>query len=600
MAASWVASWDGSVSGGGGRSPQPPLFITSLSASPWVYPPVFSIIKSFVTSERLFEHTTPSHMDHPTIAEDSKGGDPPSPEELVVPDLPHEVVYLAPGPLLLSPSVRIALASQMRAPRVPATRALLGELLGRLPALVSETQPSAYARVAPFVGSGTTACEAMILSCAPPGKVLVLSNGFFGERWATALQASPQHTILHHAYGWAQPFRKERVTQALARDADIGSLVVVHSETSTGRLNPLKSLVCAARKARPGLRVLVDAVSSIAVHAHTGPEAPFLFDAAREGFPDAVAFAANKGIRGPTGISFVAVHADLSAVHTDLSAPPASSSSKVPLSLDVWGALAAVERDGYSRFTPNLSAVHGVLAALAELRPPLLSGDAFFKSSGLKEAFSDSPLPRSPFIVTAVTPSPAWPQALEREMGVVVHPGKGVYADLHIQACVYALTKPVLAKLHLMAMRNEARVGDPPMHCLSDDTGHIVLGRSTRVTFVSIGTTTKIGEGMTLLGEQAGTELVFFERRRLTDSCSPTTFSEMVDGMMDRKQIASAVLVLTQPTLEWLFGVFMALDKAAPRDAHEMNSFAVKPTLLLALLSHFFGDTKLPCIDVTA
>jgi 2-aminoethylphosphonate-pyruvate transaminase len=144
--------------------------------------------------------------------------------------------------------------------------------------------------VAVLTGSGTLAVEAML--CSFTGKVLVLSSGVYGERLREILKAHGMDHLFLAAPLGGFPELSE-IERLLRRDRSLAAVALVHHETSTGALAPLKEVAGLAKKY--GKAVLVDAVSSL------GAE-PIPFQNI-----DLLAASAGKCLHGFPGISFVFV-----------------------------------------------------------------------------------------------------------------------------------------------------------------------------------------------------------------------------------------------------------------------------------------------------
>ncbi len=112
-----------------------------------------------------------------------------------------------------------------------------------------------------LTGSGTSGMEAAIASSVPPDKkVLVISNGAFGDRFIE-IATLHQMNLVVLKYPWATPVNPEDVRRKLAEDPDIHTVVMVHHETSVGLLNPITEV---GRIVRDADRLfLVDAVASL-------------------------------------------------------------------------------------------------------------------------------------------------------------------------------------------------------------------------------------------------------------------------------------------------------------------------------------------------
>lgn len=110
-------------------------------------------------------------------------------------------------------------------------------------------------------GPGTAALDAALGSLMRTGdKVLVLDNGFFGRRLGAMAQGYGLDVRKVEA-SQGRPIDPQAVRQALAAEPDIQAVAVVHLETSTGVLNPLRDIAAAANEF--GVVSIVDAVSSL-------------------------------------------------------------------------------------------------------------------------------------------------------------------------------------------------------------------------------------------------------------------------------------------------------------------------------------------------
>jgi predicted phosphoserine aminotransferase len=107
--------------------------------------------------------------------------------------------------------------------------------------------------------SGTGLWEGMLRSCTS-GRLLLLTCGAFGERWAEVAQSNGI-PFDQASVSWGSPNSPEQLEKALAKRR-YAALALVHNETSTGILNPLKEIADVARVFDPEMLILVDAVSS--------------------------------------------------------------------------------------------------------------------------------------------------------------------------------------------------------------------------------------------------------------------------------------------------------------------------------------------------
>lgn len=116
-------------------------------------------------------------------------------------------------------------------------------------------------RVLITASSGTGLHEAAVRNLANK-RVLACVNGAFGARWQQVAQSNGKDTDTLETE-WNQPITADLAAEAL-RKKNYEIILVVHNETSTGLVNPIKDIAAAAREASPETLVCVDAVSSLA------------------------------------------------------------------------------------------------------------------------------------------------------------------------------------------------------------------------------------------------------------------------------------------------------------------------------------------------
>jgi aspartate aminotransferase-like enzyme len=162
---------------------------------------------------------------------------------------------MAPGPTPVPPEVLAAGAEPVLHHRGPDFRALMRRCVERL-AQVLRTEGD----VLVLTASGSGAFESAIVNLLSPGdRVLAVSAGEFGERWAR-MAAVYGADVQELRYAWGETPRPEDVG---VRVDETGAevVVLVHSETSTGVVADAEALARAARAA--GALTVVDAVSSL-------------------------------------------------------------------------------------------------------------------------------------------------------------------------------------------------------------------------------------------------------------------------------------------------------------------------------------------------
>lgn len=250
-------------------------------------------------------------------------------------------ILLNPGPVNVTARVRRALLSPDICHREREFSHLMQGVRRKLLRLfgVSSTHT-----VALLTGSGTSALEAMLGCFAEKrDKVLVLSNGVYGERMRRILELHGVPLDVMEAPLGSFP-DLAAVETRLRRNPAITAVAMVHHETSTGMLNPAQEVARLCR--RTGRKVLLDAISSL------GGEKLDV------GLFDYVAGTSGKCLHGFPGIAFVFV--------SKKEAARASSKRSRTLSLDLWNTLALEER-GDTPFTPAVQVLYALDAALDEL-----------------------------------------------------------------------------------------------------------------------------------------------------------------------------------------------------------------------------------------
>jgi aspartate aminotransferase-like enzyme len=149
-----------------------------------------------------------------------------------------------------------------------------------------------------LAASGTGVMEAAIINFLSPGdRVLVGSNGKFGERWAEVTDAYGLQTERLTAE-WGKPLDPEAFREKLESDRDkqIKAVVITHSETSTGVINDLEAINRHV-KAHGEALIMVDTVTSLGATSVPVDEWGL----------DVVASGSQKGYMIPPGLGFVAV-----------------------------------------------------------------------------------------------------------------------------------------------------------------------------------------------------------------------------------------------------------------------------------------------------
>ncbi len=247
---------------------------------------------------------------------------------------------MAPGPTPVPPEVLAAGAQPVLHHRGPDFRELMLRCLERLQEIYRTKND-----VLLFTASGSGAFESAVVNLLSPGeRVLAVSAGEFGDRWA-ALATVYGADVQDLRYAWGETPRPDDVR---ARVEETGAEVVflVHSETSTGVVADVQALARAARES--GAVIVVDAVSSLGA-------VPLEADAWDL---DVVVAGSQKALMTPPGLSLTTV------------SPRAwerCARTTTPRFYFDWTKLRASLETGTTPFTPAVSLVVALDAALGML-----------------------------------------------------------------------------------------------------------------------------------------------------------------------------------------------------------------------------------------
>lgn len=273
-------------------------------------------------------------------------------------------------------------------------------------------------------GSGTYCVESVIGSVIKPNdKLLILSNGAYGDRMGNITE---YHGIRYDmlAFDETEQVSVTYVDDYLAHNADITHVAVVHCETTTGVLNPLKEIAHLVKMY--GKKLIVDAMSSFG---------GVPLDVQELGI-DFLISSANKCIQGVPGFGFII------ARQSELMHCKGVSRS---LSLDIYDQWETMEKGhGKWRFTSPTHVVRAFKQAMDELKAEggvearyrrycenhdvLVGG---MRSLGFKTLLPDEI--QSPVITSFLYPHAGFDfkgfYAQLKEKGFVIYPGKISQAD---------------------------------------------------------------------------------------------------------------------------------------------------------------------------
>jgi len=254
-----------------------------------------------------------------------------------------EKVLFTPGPLTTSRTVKQAMLRDLGSRDVEFIQ-LVGEIRRRLLELGGVAKGDYVAII--MQGSGTFSLEAVMSSTIPPeGKLLVIVNGAYGPRIAQIARVLRIDVARLDYPEDCQPDLQE-IEAALAADDTITHVAVVHCETTTGIINPIKEIGALVKQF--GRRYYVDAMSSFGA-------VPLNLAAAGI---DYLVTSANKCIEGVPGFGIILAKRE-ALLETEGWARS--------LSLDLLAQWKGLEANGQFRFTPPTHALIAFHQALVEL-----------------------------------------------------------------------------------------------------------------------------------------------------------------------------------------------------------------------------------------
>lgn len=261
-------------------------------------------------------------------------------------DIPssRDKVLFTPGPLTTSLTVKQAMLRDAGSWHFE-FNAKVKAIREKLLQLANVTREQGYECVL-LQGSGTFGVESVFSTAVPDGgKVLVVSNGAYGERMMAMLKCL---RIDFDAYrtGEDTPPDPAEIAARLEADAGISHVAVVHCETTTGIVNPIEAIGQVVRRA--GRSYIVDAMSSFGAM-------PIDFEACGIDF---LISSANKCIEGVPGFSLVIAKREPLL---------ANESATRCLSMDLAAQLRGFEKNGQFRYSPPTHSLLAFEQALKEL-----------------------------------------------------------------------------------------------------------------------------------------------------------------------------------------------------------------------------------------
>lgn len=194
-----------------------------------------------------------------------------------------------------------------------------------------------------LTGSGTGGLEAAVVNTLSPGdKVLVVSIGAFGDRFATIARSFGAEVVPLNVE-WGKAADPDDIKKALLADPKIKAVLVTHNETSTGVTNDLASISSVVKSFDKLL--LVDSISGMSS----------IKCAVDEWNLDVVLSGSQKGWMVPPGLVFASVSAEAWKAH---------AAAKMPRYYWDFAQAKKFLEKGQTPWTPAVSVIYAMDVAL--------------------------------------------------------------------------------------------------------------------------------------------------------------------------------------------------------------------------------------------
>ncbi len=167
-----------------------------------------------------------------------------------------EILLMGPGPSNVPPAVYRAIAR----PTIGHLDPRFIQIMDDIKALLRQVIGTQNELTLPISGTGSAGMETCFVNLIEPGdRVLVLSNGVFGQRMQdTAERLRAEVEVLK--FPWGTPVVPEQIERKLA-GGRYSIVSIVHAETSTGVCNPVAEVGQLVQAT--GALYLVDTVTSL-------------------------------------------------------------------------------------------------------------------------------------------------------------------------------------------------------------------------------------------------------------------------------------------------------------------------------------------------
>jgi len=243
-----------------------------------------------------------------------------------------------PGPTPCPDEVLQAMTKQMINHRGPEFGQIVNDVTDELKQLF-QTKNDVFL----LTGSGTGGLEAAIVNTLSPGdRVLAVSIGVFGERFAAIAQQFGAQ-VIPLRFEWGKAADIDSIRRALDAEPGIKAVLVTHNETSTGVTNDLAQISSTVKEFDK--LMLVDAISSL-----SSINLPV-----DEWHCDVVVTGSQKGWMVPPGLAMVSVSDEAWRAHKE---------AKMPRFYWDFSKAKSYLEKGQTPWTPGMTAIFALSASL--------------------------------------------------------------------------------------------------------------------------------------------------------------------------------------------------------------------------------------------
>ena len=251
-----------------------------------------------------------------------------------------------PGPSLVPDRILRAISSQTMDHRGPDFAEVGLKALTGMKSIFQTSKGEVFI----FPASGTGAWEAALVNMLSPGdRVLMYETGHFASMWIKMAKRLGLEVECLEG-DWRSGADPEAIEERLRANArgDIRAVCVVHNETSTGSVTPLRQIRNAISAAGHPALLMVDSISGLA-------SIDFKFD---EWEVDVCVSGSQKGLMLPPGLSFNCASPR---------ALEAADGGGMPRSYWDWTEMRSSNRSGYFPYTPATNLLYGLNEAISML-----------------------------------------------------------------------------------------------------------------------------------------------------------------------------------------------------------------------------------------